>query len=110
VTSISGVEFDDAWIEHIRHEVDGVGVPFLSRSAMDRLRRDTKPAGAYEGLAIGDPHGDPGSEVLAGQRFMQGTALLAGKTITYIHSGAMKLSCALYCYHHPRPSWRETVY
>lgn len=39
LTSISGVEFDEAWLGRVTHEVDGLAVPFLGRSALVRNKR-----------------------------------------------------------------------
>jgi hypothetical protein len=41
LTSISGVAFDEAWPERVTHEVDGLVVPFLGRSALVRNKRAT---------------------------------------------------------------------
>lgn len=34
LTSISGVEFDEAWPGRVTHELDGLSVPFLGRAAL----------------------------------------------------------------------------
>jgi hypothetical protein len=39
LTSISGVEFDEAWPGRVTHEVDGLAVPFLGRTALVRNKR-----------------------------------------------------------------------
>jgi len=41
LTSISGVEFDEAWPDRVTHEVDGLAVPFLGRAALVRNKRAT---------------------------------------------------------------------
>ncbi len=39
LTSISGVEFDDAWTDHVAGEIAGVTVPVLSRRAFVANKR-----------------------------------------------------------------------
>lgn len=39
LTSISGVEFDEAWPARVAHDVDGLAVPFLGRAALVRNKR-----------------------------------------------------------------------
>jgi len=39
LTSISGVEFDEAWPDRVTHELDGLAVPFLGRAALIRNKR-----------------------------------------------------------------------
>lgn len=39
LTSISGVEFDEAWPDRVTHEVAGLQVPFLGRAALVRNKR-----------------------------------------------------------------------
>lgn len=39
LTSISGVEFDEAWPARVTHEVEGLSVPFLGRDALVRNKR-----------------------------------------------------------------------
>lgn len=41
LTSITGVEFEDAWAERVTHEVEGLAVPFLGRAALIRNKRAT---------------------------------------------------------------------
>jgi hypothetical protein len=39
LTSISGVEFDEAWPDRVTHEVGGLSIPFLGRAALVRNKR-----------------------------------------------------------------------
>ena len=39
LTSISGVDFEEAWPERVTHDVDGLAVPFLGRAALVRNKR-----------------------------------------------------------------------
>ena len=39
LTSISGVEFEEAWPGRVTHEVDGLAVPFLGRAALVKNKR-----------------------------------------------------------------------
>ena len=39
LTSIRGVEFDEAWPARVIHDVDGLAVPFLGRAALVRNKR-----------------------------------------------------------------------
>jgi hypothetical protein len=41
LTSLSGVEFGDAWVERRTHEVSGMAVPFLGRASLVRNKRAT---------------------------------------------------------------------
>ncbi len=39
LTGISGVGFDDAWVDRLRHSVGDLNVPFLGRAALVRNKR-----------------------------------------------------------------------
>jgi hypothetical protein len=57
LTSISGVEFDEAWPGRVTHEVDGLRVPFLGRAALVRNKRAsgrTKDQADLEALGEAD--------------------------------------------------------
>jgi hypothetical protein len=41
LTSITGVEFETAWPDHVTHDVEGLAVPFLGRAALVRNKRAT---------------------------------------------------------------------
>lgn len=41
LTSITGVEFDDAWAGRVTHEASGLAVPFLGRAALVQNKRAT---------------------------------------------------------------------
>jgi hypothetical protein len=48
LTSISGVSFDEAWLDRVIHEAEGLAVPFLGRAA---LVRNKKASGRAKDLA-----------------------------------------------------------
>ena len=39
LTSISGVDFEEAWPERVTHEIGGSAVPFLGRAALVKNKR-----------------------------------------------------------------------
>lgn len=41
LTSITGVEFENAWADRVTHDVAGLAVPFLGRAALVRNKRAT---------------------------------------------------------------------
>ncbi|HEY5906394.1 MAG TPA: hypothetical protein VIZ31_00045, partial [Vicinamibacteria bacterium] len=56
LTSISGVEFDEAWAGRVTHEVGGLAVPFLGRAELVRNKRAsgrTKDRADLEALGEG---------------------------------------------------------
>ena len=56
LTSISGVDFDEAWPDRVTHEVDGLAVPFLGRAALVRNKR---ASGRTKDLADLEALGEP---------------------------------------------------
>jgi len=57
LTSISGVLFDQAWPDRVVHEIDGLAVPFLGRTALVRNKRASGRAKDIADLeALGEPH------------------------------------------------------
>jgi hypothetical protein len=55
LTSISGVGFEDAWPDHVRHVTEGLSVPFLGRAALVRNKRASGRAKDHADLeALGE--------------------------------------------------------
>jgi hypothetical protein len=58
LTSISGVEFEEAWRTRVVHQVDGLEVPFLGRAALVRNKRASGRSKDLADLeALGERHG-----------------------------------------------------
>ena len=41
LTSVTGLDFDEAWSEHRRHRVAGLDLPFLGRASLLKNKRET---------------------------------------------------------------------
>ena len=41
LTAITGVGFDEAWLERVTHDVEGLAVPFIGRGALVKNKRAT---------------------------------------------------------------------
>jgi hypothetical protein len=50
LTSIRGVSFDEAWLDRVIHEAEGLAVPFLGRAALVRNKKASGRAKDLEAL------------------------------------------------------------